>query len=165
MNLKLIFCILYILGIILWITGVGMKLLLFFFAQRSVVTPFALILLIVLAFIRVCQIIKQQGTGAIEFKFVKPFGFKFFGPIGDLITGVVSIYSAFYSGFTVLSLALLGQLPTDIPVGGLLFIEISMASLMGISGYFSYLLYRETFPKETVPPSQEATIQTDSNQQ
>lgn len=163
LNLKLMkFFILYFLGVILWITGEGAALVFYFFEHRSAITTFFLITLMALIVMKGYEIVKQMGVEAFaitELKFVKPLGFKFF-PIGDLILGAVSIYSAFYSGFTVLSLALLGQLPADIPIGGLLFIEISMASLMGVSGYCTYLLAQETLSKETVSPTSKAFIQT-----
>ncbi len=148
--------IIWFLGIFLWISGLGMGLVILFFIQRTYIATGYFIFLITLAIIKGYEIFYQKGA-KIEIKFVEPFGIKI-TPISDLISGIFLIYSAFYAGFTVLSIALLGQLPSDIPFTGLILIGVTMGSLMGISGYSTFVLAKETtFPTKAVDiqPSEE----------
>ena len=102
------------------------------------------------------EMLKQKGKSAFAFnlRFENPLGIKFF-PIGDLIINALIVYGAFYVGFTILGLALLGKLdcaflPEHIEGEGLLIIELAMGSLMGFSGYCIYILYRD-IPREIFP--------------
>lgn len=150
LNIKncILFIFLFAVFVILIIGRHGINITSYLFEHRSSISTILIIIVACLAIIKSYEIFRQKGTSAI---FTSDS--RLFGPVGDIFTQAVSILSAAYTGFIVISLIVLEKFPEEVPIEGLYLICLLMLFLLGWSGFHIYRLIAETllFIPESVP--------------